>query len=114
LAPLSRHGGVFRFVVARGIGLQRLADLFVDYGRRRGKTGELLEAERIRAMQAPVVVAVIVRIDDGNTEVPSCEEWACIGGAISNALTARHFMGYAGEMLSGARAAALAILSTVP
>ena len=95
----------FRLVIARGEGLERLAALFADYGRRRGKTGEVLEAERVRAMQAPVVVAVIARIDDGNREVPPYEQWACIGGAISNALTALHFMGYAGKMLSGVRAA---------
>jgi nitroreductase len=95
----------FRFVVARGEGLERLAELFVDYGRRRGKTGEVLEAERGRAMQAPVVVAVIARIEIGNSEVPPYEQWACVGGAISNALTALHIMGYAGKMLSGVRAA---------
>ena len=93
----------FRFVIARGEALERLAELFVDYGRRRNK--ESLESERVRAMQAPVVVAVIGRIDDGNSEVPPYEQWACIGGAISNALTALHFMRYAGKMLSGVRAA---------
>ena len=95
----------FRFVVARGEGLERLAKLFVDYGRRRGKTGEALDAERARAIQAPVVVAVIARIDNGDPEVPPHEQWASVGGAISNALTALHIMGYAGKMLSGARAA---------
>ena len=95
----------FRFVVARGEALERLAELFVDYGRRRGKTGEVLEAERVRAMQAPVVVAVIARIENGNNDVPPYEQWACVGGAISNALTALHIMGYAGKMLSGVRAA---------
>lgn len=94
----------FRFAVARGEALERLAELFVDYGRRRGKTGEVLEAERVRAMQAPVVVAVIARIEDGNKDVPPYEQWACVGGAISNALTALHIMGYAGKMLSGVRA----------
>jgi nitroreductase len=95
----------FRFVVARGEGLERLAALFVDYGRRRGKTGEALDAERDRAVQAPVVVAVIARIDHRNPDVPPHEQWATVGGAISNALTALHLMGYAGKMLSGARAA---------
>jgi nitroreductase len=95
----------FRFVVARGEALERLAELFVDYGRRRGKTGEVLEAERVRAMQAPVVVAVIARIENGNKDVPPYEQWACVGGAITNALTALHIMGYAGKMLSGVRAA---------
>jgi nitroreductase len=95
----------FRFVVARGPALERLADLFVDYGRRRGKTGEVLELERMRAMQAPVAIAVIARIVDSDPDVPRHEQWATVGGAISNALTAAHFLGYAGKMLSGARAA---------
>jgi nitroreductase len=95
----------FRFVVARGEGLARLAELFVDYGRRRGKTGEALEAERVRAVQAPVVVAVIARIETRNSEVPPYEQWACVGGAVGNAMNALHILGYAGKMLSGVRAA---------
>lgn len=95
----------FRFVVARGEGLERLAKLFVDYGRRRGKTGEALDAERDRAIQAPVVIAAIARIDIGDPDVPPHEQWASVGGAIGNALMALHIMGYAGKMLSGARAA---------
>jgi nitroreductase len=101
----------FRLSVARGAGLQRLADLFEDYGRRRGKTGTELERERERAMQAPVVIAVIARIRDDDPDVPAFEQWACVGGAISNALTALHFMGYAGKMVSGARIADPAIIA---
>lgn len=101
----------FRFVIVRGDALGRLADLFEDYGRRKGKTGEALAAERTRATQAPVVVAVIARIDSENADVPPHEQWACVGGAISNALTALHIMGYAGKMLSGARAADSAIIT---
>jgi nitroreductase len=100
------HGKLipFRFVVASGEALERLADLFVDYGRRRGKSGEALDMERQRAMQAPVVIAVIARIDAAQPEVPIHEQWACIGGAISNAVTALHVMGYGAKMLSGVRA----------
>lgn len=101
----------FRFVVARGDGLRRLADLFEDYGRRKGKTGRELEDERSRAMRAPVVIAIVARIDPGDPEVPPHEQWACVGGAISNALTALHFMGYAGKMVAGARAADPAIVA---
>lgn len=101
----------FRFVVARGEGLHRLADLFVDYGRRRGKTGDELATERTRALQAPVVVAVVARIVHDDPEVPAHEQWACVGGAIGNALLALHFMGYAGKMVSGARAADPAIVA---
>jgi len=101
----------FRFVIARDAGLEKLADLFEDYGRRRGKTGDALALERERATQAPVVIAVIARIDDQDPEVPAFEQWATVGGAISNALTALHLMGYAGKMVSGHRAADPAIVA---
>lgn len=101
----------FRFVVARGAGLEKLADLFEDYGRRRGRSGDVLALERKRATQAPVVIAVIARIDGHDSEVPAFEQWATVGGAISNALTALHLMGYAGKMVSGHRAADPAIVA---
>ena len=57
-------------------------------------------------MSARNIVAGALRgIDSRDPEVPSHEQWASVGGAISNALTALHVMGYAGKMLSGARAA---------
>jgi nitroreductase len=99
----------FRFVTARGEGLERLGALFVDYARRKGKPAEEVEKDRSRATQAPVAIAVIARIDAANPEVPAHEQWACVGGAISNALTALHFMGYAAKVVSGARAADPAI-----
>lgn len=104
-APDHKKLVPFRFVVARDDGLQKLADLFADYGQRRGKSGEELDAERTRALQAPVVIAVVARIDTQHHDVPAHEQWACVGGAISNAVMALHMMGYAAKMLSGARAA---------
>jgi len=95
----------FRFVIARDEGLLRLADLFVEFGKRRGKTGGDLDAEQTRAMQAPVVIAVVARIDTQNPDVPVHEQWPCVGGAISNAVTALHMLGYGAKMLSGVRAA---------
>lgn len=95
----------YRFVVARGEGLERLARLFEDYGRRKGKSGAALEEERARATQAPVAIAVIARIGEDDPEVPASEQWASVGGAVSNALTALHFMGYGAKVVSGARAA---------
>ncbi len=94
----------FRFVVARGEALERLAALFVDYGRRHGKLGPELDREREKAMQAPVVIAVIARIDPGDEVVPVHEQWTAVGGAIANAVNALHFMGYGAKMVAGARA----------
>ena len=101
----------FRFVVARGKALERLADLFVDYGRRHGKAGADLEREREKAMQAPVVVAVIARIDPRDDVVPAHEQWATVGGAITNAVNALHFMGYGAKMVAGNRATDPAIVA---
>lgn len=94
----------FRFVVARGEGLARLAELYVDYGRRHGKTGRDLDFEREKAMQAPVVIAVVARINPHDEIVPPHEQWMAVGGAIANAVNALHFMGYGAKVVAGARA----------
>ena len=94
----------FRFVVVRGEGLERLAALFVDYGRRHGKDESELAREREKALQAPVVIAVIARIDPEDDVVPVHEQWTTVGGAIANAVNALHFMGYGAKMVAGTRA----------
>ena len=101
----------FRFAIARGEALVRLADLFEDYGRRRGKAGHELELERAKALQAPLVIAVIARIDERDEIVPAQDQWATVGGAIANALNALHFMGYGAKMVAGARASDPAIVA---
>jgi nitroreductase len=100
------HGKLmpFRFVVVREAGLERLAQLFFDYGRRHGKDEQALAMERTRAVQAPVVIAVIARIDPTHV-VPAHEQWIAVGGALTNLLNALHFMGFGAKMLSGLRAA---------
>lgn len=99
------HGKLvpFRFVVIRDDGLSRLAELFVDYGRRHGKSDDELVRERERAMQAPVVIAIVARIDS-SADVPSHEQWIAVGGAVANVLNALHFMGFGAKTLSGLRA----------
>jgi nitroreductase len=103
-APDHRKMIPFRFVVTRARGLERLAELFLDYGRRHGKTDAALEDERRRALHAPLLVAVIARIDAEDERVPVHEQWACVGGAIANAVLALHVMGYGAKMVSGSRA----------
>lgn len=100
------HGKLvpFRFVVIQDEGLARLADLFVGYGRRCGKNDEELQQERVRAMQAPLVIAIVARIDALH-EVPAHEQWIAVGGAVANVLNALHFMGFGAKVLSGLRAA---------
>ena len=100
------HGKLipFRFVVIEGEALGRLADLFVEYGIRRGKRPEDVDLERRRATQAPTVIAVVARLVPDH-EVPPHEQWIAVGGAIANVMNALHFMDYGAKMLSGARAA---------
>lgn len=99
------HGKLvpYRFVVVRDEGLARLAEIFVDYGRRCGKGDEELAMERTRATQAPEVIAIVARLNPMH-EVPAHEQWMAVGGAVTNILNALHFMGFGAKMLSGLRA----------
>ena len=101
----------YRFVVARGEGLLRLAALFVDYSPRHGRSGAGPDREREKARQAPVVIAIVARIDPRDDVVPPTEQWMAVGGAIANAVNALHFMGYGAKMVAGARARDPAIVA---
>lgn len=97
------HGQLmpFRLSVVRGAARDRLADLFEAYAVKKGKNGEDCAIEKERARRAPLSIAVISRVNPDHSAVPSHEQWACIGGAITNILNAAHMMGFAGKMLSG-------------
>ncbi|MEH0164979.1 nitroreductase [Roseateles microcysteis] len=99
------HGELlpFRFKVVRGEARARMAELFAAAARSAGKdeAGAALDGER--AWRPPVSVAVIACIDLGHPQVPAHEQWVCVGGAISNFLTAAHLLGFGGKMLSGAK-----------
>lgn len=99
------HGELvpFRFKVVRGEARQAMSALFAEAARRAGKdeSGIALDAER--ALHPPVTVAVVARVDLGHPQVPAHEQWACVGGALANFLTAAHALGYGGKMLSGAK-----------
>lgn len=100
------HGQLvpFRFKAVRGADREALAALFEQAALAAGKdeAGARLDAERAR--RAPVTVAVVARIDLGHPVVPAHEQWAAVGGALTNFLNAAHLLGYAGKMLSGAKA----------
>ena len=99
------HGELipFRLVVVRDAARARLADLFEDYARRTGKAEESVTIERSRALQVPVTMAIVARIDLSHPVVPAHEQWICVGGAITNILNTLHLLGYAGKMLSGGK-----------
>lgn len=97
------HAGLvpFRFVVVRGEQRQRLAALFADAARDAGKDASGIALDAERALQVPVTVAVMARIDPGHPQVPAHEQWCAVGGALAMFLQAAHALGYAGKMLSG-------------
>ncbi len=96
----------FRLVVVRDDARMRLAELFAEHARRKGKDADGVAMERERAQRAPVTVAVLARIDLGHPLVPAHEQWMCVGGAVTNFLNAAHALGFAGKMLSGDKARA--------
>ena len=99
------HAGLvpFRFAVVRGAARDELARLFMQSAIDAGKSDAGVQIDGERARRAPVTLAVVARIDSGHPIVPAHEQWACIGGALTNLLNAAHAMGFGGKMLSGAK-----------
>lgn len=99
------HAGLvpFRFVLVRGAARARLARLFEQAAEDAGKDAASTALDGERALRAPLTIAVLAVLDPGHPQVPVHEQWACLGGALTNLLNAAHFMGYAGKMLSGAK-----------
>ncbi|KQW52288.1 MULTISPECIES: nitroreductase family protein [unclassified Roseateles] len=93
----------YRFKLVRGAAKEGMAALFADAARAAGKGGEGAALDVERALKPPVTVAVVARIDLGHPLVPAHEQWAAVGGAVSNFLTAAHLLGFGGKMLSGAK-----------
>lgn len=100
------HGGLvpFRFVVVGSDeGKRRLADLFEQAARDAGKEAASAARDRERALEPPLLLAVIARIDAGHPVATVHEQWMTVGGALTNLLNAAHALGYAGKMLSGSK-----------
>lgn len=99
------HGGLvpFRFASVRGAAREQLSQLFERAARAAGKDATAAGIDAERALRAPVTVALIARIDMGHRLVPAHEQWACVGGALTNFLNAAQALGYGGKMLSGAK-----------
>ncbi len=99
------HGELapYRFQVIRGDTRSALARLFEQAALDAGKDAAAAVVDAERAAAAPVTLAITARIDLGHPIVPAHEQWAAVGGAITNLLNAAHLLGYAGKMLSGAK-----------
>lgn len=99
------HAGLvpWRFKLVRGDARQRMATLFEQAALDAGKPADDARNDFERALAAPLSIAVVARIDLGHPLVPAHEQWAAVGGAITNFLNAAHVLGYAGKMLSGGK-----------
>lgn len=107
------HAGLvpFRFAAIRGEARERLADLFEQAAVLAGKSAEEADRDRRRALDAPLLVAVVARIDPGHTLATVHEQWMTVGGALTNFMNAAHALGYAGKMLSGSKVRAAPVLA---
>ncbi|MBK6852598.1 MAG: nitroreductase [Burkholderiales bacterium] len=99
------HAGLvpWRLKLVRGDARQHMATLFEQAALAAGKSADDARNDFERALAAPVSIAVVARIDLGHPLVPAHEQWAAVGGAITNFLNAAHALGYAGKMLSGGK-----------
>jgi nitroreductase len=108
------HGGLvpFRFTLVRGqVARERLAELFEQVALATGKAVEDAAKDRMRALEPPMLVAVIARIDAGHPVATVHEQWITVGGALTNFLNAAQALGYAGKMLSGAKVRASPVVA---
>lgn len=107
------HAGLvpYRFAVVEGEARERLGELFQAVALANGKDAEQAARDRERATAAPMLVAVIARIDSGHPVAAVHEQWIALGGALTNFLTAAHALGYAGKMLSGHKVREQAVMS---
>jgi nitroreductase len=80
-----------------------LADLFeaIAGDRQPPPTPEDIEKSRAKALRAPTLLLVVLRLTPADEEVPEPERAASAGAALMNLLLAAHAMGYAGMLTSG-------------
>ena len=101
------HGRLrpWKFLVVRGEARHRFGELRAD-GLKLGNPEagtEMLEAERKKALRAPVIVIVTAVIRD-NPNIPDIEQIVSAGAAAQNMLVAAHALGLGGFWRTGAAA----------
>ncbi len=98
------HGKLvpFRLILLRGEAKDRFGEQLTEIGMRNNPemVGAKLEKERRRYTFAPLVIAVIARID-ASTKVPEIEQRLCAGSVAYNLLLGAHALGYGAQWLTG-------------
>jgi nitroreductase len=107
-ASAPDHGRLrpWRFIVVRGDARERLGEVFAQalVKRQPDAPAEALEQERGRPLRAPVVIAVVARVDPQHPKIPEFEQVLSTGAAVENILLAAHAQGFGAKWLTGANA----------
>jgi nitroreductase len=100
----------FRFLVIAPEARGTLADVFEAAERELdpGIGGDKLERAREKALHAPVLLAVISRVQE-NDEVPEIEQRASAGAALGYVVLAADLLGYGAMAVSGRKVATKAM-----
>ena len=95
------HGQLrpWRFAVIRGAARVELGEIFAAAARRRDPEANA-ERFRAKAMAAPLLIALGVRIVAGH-KVPEAEQTMAVAAGAMNLLNALHMLGYGGFWASG-------------
>ena len=98
------HGRMqpWRFRVIRGAARTRFAELLVDAARARNPAATAAELQKLRSrpLQAPIVIAVSVRLRN-HPKVPEVEQLLSGAAAAMNLLNAFHAQGFGAIWLTG-------------
>ena len=107
-ASAPDHGRLrpWRFIVIRGEARARLGEVFAEalLKRQPDARPEALEQERGRPLRAPVVIAVVLKLDPQHPKIPEIEQILSTGAAVENILLAAHAQGFGAKWLTGANA----------
>lgn len=102
------HGRIapWQFVIIEGAARERFGALLADAKRRQTPDAPdtMLDAERSKALRAPMIIVVATRIVPDHKKVPEIEQVLAAGSAAQNLLLAAQAMGYGSMWKTGAPA----------
>lgn len=96
----------WRFLIIQGDARARFGDLVADGLRKRDPAAELgkVEKERLKPLRAPVLIAVIARLQPDHAKIPEVEQILAAGAAVQNLLLAAQALGVGAKWVTGASA----------
>lgn len=107
-AAAPDHGRLrpWRFLVVRGAARARLGEAFAAALLQRDpQAGEgAVAQERQRPLRAPLLVALLIEVDEAQAKIPVIEQILSAGAAGQNMLLAARALGFGAKWLTGANA----------